>query len=125
SHRAQPRPQLGGDLRGGIQVEALAAHDPNSAGRRQPIVVAPEKSAPVSAASRRSTPISIARAKEAAIRLAPRIDTSMSFAPEDYAFSMEAARRRASAKSVRSISGTSNLARYSSLSSMRARERPA
>src|SRR5438445_2602694 len=123
SHRAQPRAQLGGDLRGGIHVEAFAAHDPKSAGRWHPIVVAPEKSAPASAASRRSTPISIARAKEAAIRLAPRMETSMSLAPEKSAFSSEVAPKRASAKTVRTISAPSNFARYSLVSSKRATDR--
>src|SRR6267378_1864781 len=119
-HRSEPRAQLGRDLRGRIQVLSLAAHAPDSAGRWQPMVVAPEKSAPVSAASRRSTPIRVARAKEAPIRLAPRIETSIRRASEKSAFSIEAEPSRASAKTVRTISAPSNRARYSLVSSKRA-----
>src|SRR5262249_17235178 len=103
-HRPQPGPQVGGDLGGWIEDLALAAHEPNPAGRWQPMVVVPEKSAPVRAASRRSTPISVARAKEAPIRFAPRSETSIRRAPEKSAFSIEAAPRRASAKAARTIS---------------------
>src|SRR5262249_13646210 len=120
AHRAQPGPQVGGDLGRGIQILALAAHEPNPAGRWQPMVVAPEKSAPSSAASRRSTPISVARANEAPIRFAPRSETSIRRAPEKSAFSIEVAPRRASAKAARTISAPSNRARYSLVSSKRA-----
>src|SRR6266403_177252 len=119
-HRPEPGAQLGRDLRRRIQVLSPAAHAPDSAGRWQPMVVAPEKSAPVSAASRRSTPISVARAKEAPIRFAPRIETSIRRAPEKSAFSIEATPNRASAKTVRTISAPSNRARYSLVSSKRA-----
>src|SRR5258705_6867972 len=124
-HRPQPGAQIGRDLGGRIQIPALAAHDPISAGSWQPMVVAPEKSAPVSAASRRSTPIKVARAKEAPIRFAPRIETSIRRAPVKSAFSIEAAPSLASAKAARTISAPSNRARYSLVSSKRATARVA